>query len=81
MKRYFDIFKTIMRIADKKKGMVVQMFISCCLYNVAGLLPPLATSGIIAAITENNFNGIWIYVLMYLLFYIALFCLLKPIVE
>lgn len=77
MKRYFDIFKTIMRIADKKKGMVVQMFISCCLYNVAGLLPPLATSGIIAAITENNFNGIWIYVLMYLLFYIAYFGCLR----
>lgn len=77
MKRYFDIFRTIMRIADKKKGMVVQMFISCCLYNIAGLLPPLATSGIIAAITENNFNGIWIYVLMYLLFYVAYFGCLR----
>lgn len=77
MKRYFDIFKTIMRIADKKKGMVLQMFVSCCLYNIAGLLPPIATSGIIAEVTNNNFNGIWLYVLLYLLFYVVYFGCLR----
>lgn len=77
MKRYFDIFKTIMKIADKKKGMVLQMFVSCCLYNIAGLLPPIATSGIIAEVTNNNFNGIWLYVLLYLLFYVVYFGCLR----
>lgn len=73
MKRYLEIFKTMMRIADKKKGMVVQMFLSCCLYNSASLLPPVATAGIIAEVTANNFNGIWIYVLLYVLFYFMYF--------
>ena len=73
MKRYFDIFKTMLRIASKHKFMVVQMFISCCIYNVSSLLPPIATAGIIAVITDNNFNGIWIYVLMYMIFYIMYF--------
>ena len=73
MKRYFDIFKTMMRIANKKKFVVFQMFLSCCIYNVSSLLPPVATAGIIAVITENNFNGIWIYVLLYILFYIMYF--------
>lgn len=70
MKRYLEIFKTMMRIANKKRGTVVQMFLSCCIYNVSSLLPPIATSGIIAQITTNNFNGIWIYVLLYVLFYL-----------
>lgn len=73
MKRYFDIFKTLIHIANKKKFVVFQMFLSCCIYNVSSLLPPIATSGIIAVITTNNFNGIWIYVLLYVLFYILYF--------
>ncbi|MCH5167665.1 MAG: ABC transporter ATP-binding protein [Erysipelotrichales bacterium] len=73
MKRYFDIFKTMLRIANKHKFMVVQMFISCCIYNVSSLLPPIATAGIIAVISAKNFNGIWIYVLMYMIFYIMYF--------
>lgn len=73
MKRYFDIFQTIMRIAKEKNIVVLQMFISCCLYNVTSLLPPIATSGIIAVITENNFSGIWFYVWLYIIFYIIYF--------
>lgn len=49
------------------------MFISCGLYNIATLLPPIATSGIIAEITNNNINGIWKYVLLYILFYVMYF--------
>lgn len=73
MKRYFEILKTLLRIANKKKFVFIQMFLSCFIYNISSLLPPIATSGIISVITSNNFNGIWIYVLMYLLFYVIYF--------
>ena len=49
------------------------MFISSGLSNISSLLPPIATSGIIAMITTNNFNGIWFYVLLYIMFYVMYF--------
>lgn len=77
MKRYFDTVKTLTKIANDKFVVVIEMFASCCLYNLSSLLPPIATSGIIAVITENNFNGIWFYVLLYLLFYVLYFSMLN----
>ncbi len=77
MKRYFDTVRTLTKIADDKFSVVIQMFVSCCLYNLASLLPPIATSGIIAVITNNNFNGIWYYVLLYMLFYVIYFSMLN----
>lgn len=77
MKRYFDTVKTLLGIANGKFFVVIQMFVSCCLYNLANLLPPIATSGIIAAITNNNFNGIWYYVFLYLVFYAIYFSMLN----
>ena len=73
MRRYFDTVRTLIKIANDKFIVVIQMFVSCCLYNLSSLLPPIATAGIIAVITENNFNGIWYYVLLYLIFYILYF--------
>lgn len=73
MKRYFDIFKKLLEIADGKRWTVIQLFISCGLYNLSSLLPPIATSGIIAMITDNNFNGIWYFVVLYVIFYIIYF--------
>jgi len=73
MKRYFEIFKTLLQIANNKKWLVVQMFISSGLNNVSSLLPPIATAGIIGMITNNNFGGIWYYVVLYLLFYCMYF--------
>ncbi len=73
MKRYFETFKTLLCIANQKKWVVFQMFLSAGLNNLASLLPPIATAGIIAMITQNNFEGIWIYVLLYLLFYLFYF--------
>lgn len=77
MKRYFDTVKTLLKIANGKFFVVIQMFVSCCFYNLANLLPPIATSGIIAVITNNNFNGIWYYVLLYIIFYIIYFSMLN----
>ena len=76
MRRYFDTVKTLMKIANDKFIIVIQMFVSCCLYNLSSLLPPIATSGIIAVITKNNFNGIWYYVLLYIIFYVLYFGML-----
>lgn len=73
MKRYINTFKTLLSIANKKTWLIIQMFVSSGLNNISSLLPPIATSGIIAIITENNFNGIWFYVFLYLIFYIIYF--------
>lgn len=73
MKNYIDTFKTLLRIANKRMWLVVQMFISSGLNNISSLLPPIATAGIIAMITANNFNGIWYYVLLYIIFYMMYF--------
>lgn len=77
MKRYFNTVKTLLRIANDNFFIVIQMFISCGLYNLSSLLPPIATAGIIKVITNNNFNDIWFYVILYLLFYFIYFSLLK----
>lgn len=73
MRRYFNTVKTLFSIANDKFIIVIYMFISCGLYNLSSLLPPIATSGIIAVISNGDFNGIWFYVLLYLLFYIVYF--------
>lgn len=73
MKRYIDTVKTLLSIANGKVWVIVQMFISCCFFHLSSLLPPIATSGIIAVVTANNFNGIWYYVILYLIFYIIYF--------
>lgn len=73
MIRYFDTFKKLLKIANQKRWLIIQMFISSGLNNISSLLPPVATSGIIAMITKNNFNGIWFYVILYILFYIVYF--------
>lgn len=70
MKEYFNIFKTLLKIDNKKKLVIIQMFISSGLNNILSLLPPLATAGIISVVTQNNFNGIWFYVVLYIIFYI-----------
>ena len=73
MKNYFDIFKTLLQIANKKIWWIIQMFISSGLNNISSLLPPIATAGIISMITTNNFNGIWYYVVLYIVFYLMYF--------
>ncbi len=73
MKRYFNTFRTLLKIANKKMFIIIQMFISSGLNNISSLLPPIATSGIIAMVTQGNFNGIWFYVFLYMMFYIVYF--------
>ncbi len=76
MKRYFDTVKTLHTIAHDQFFVVIQMFVSCGLYNLAALLPPIATAGIIGVVTNGNFMGIWYYVILYLIFYVIYFSML-----
>ncbi len=77
MKNYVEIFKKLLQINDKKNFAIIQMFVSSGLNNIASLLPPIATSGIIAMVTSDNFNGIWFYVVLYIIFYIIYFGTLR----
>ena len=77
MRRYINSVKKLFEIAKGKRLVVIQMFISCGLYNLCTLLPPIATSGIIAVISDGNFKGIWVYVLMYIVFYVMYFSFLR----
>lgn len=70
MKRYIDTFKALLSIANNKLWVIIQMFISCCLNNISSLLPPIATAGIIGMVTDRNFNGIWFFVFLYIIFYL-----------
>ena len=77
MKRYLTIFKNLLKIDKNKRWVIIKMFISYGINNISSLLPPLATAGIIAMITQNNFVGIWNYVILYGIFYIIYFSSLK----
>lgn len=73
MKRYYQIFRNLLEIAPGKRFYLVQQFISTIISQLVTLLPPVATAGIIAVITEKNFNAIWYYVVLYCVFYLAYF--------
>lgn len=73
MKRYLNIFRSLLKIANDKKFVIVQLFLSSALCSIFSLLPPIATSGIIAMITSSNFNGVLHYSLLYIIFYILYF--------
>lgn len=69
MKRDFETLRILFSVASGKKFFVIQDFIACIAYNIAELLPPVAAAGIIAVVTEKNFDGIWYYVVLYFIFY------------
>ena len=78
MRNHFDLLGEIYSLAPGKKIQVINLFISDMLYNLATLLPPIATSGIIAVLTEQgSFTSIWFYVVLYLVFYFFQFAFLE----
>ena len=69
MKTYINVFKTVMRIAPDRRLQVFQLIISYTISNIIKLLPPIATAGIISVVTRaSNFNAIWFYVILFILF-------------
>ena len=78
MRNYFDILGDIFALAPGKKYKLFVYFLSNILHSLSTLLPPIATSGIIALLTEKrDFSGIWFYVILYLIFYFVQFTLLE----
>ncbi len=77
MLQYISIIKKLRKVAGENRRLTFLMFVSCAAYNLAGLLPPVATAGIIRAVTEKNYSGIWFYAGLYLLFYVAYFVFLR----
>lgn len=73
MRHYYYTIKTLLSFANERKLGIIQLFLSEFLSGVANLLPPIATAGIIGVITENDFNGIWKYVILFLIFYTLYF--------
>ena len=58
-----------MRIAPGRRLQVFQLILSYTISNIIKLLPPLATAGIISVVTRaSNFNAIWFYVILFILF-------------
>lgn len=78
MHNHFDILGEIYSLAPGKKLQILGLFVSDMLYNLATLLPPIATSGIIAVLTDKGeFTAIWFYVALYLVFYFFQFAFLE----
>lgn len=73
MQQYVEIVQNLHKVAGRKRHLDWLLLGSSAAYNLAGLLPPLATAGIIRVIAENNFDGIWMYAGMYVGFYALYF--------
>ena len=73
IRRYVKTVKEVFSIAGNNPFYVTQLFISDGISSLASLLPPIATAGIIGVITDNNFKGIWFYVVLYCVFYAIYF--------
>ena len=77
MRHFLETIQTVFEIAPKKRFEVFELFLSFMLYNLVSLLPPIATAGIIAVVTQgSNFHAIWFYVILFLLFYIIEYAIL-----
>lgn len=77
MKQYVDILRNLHRVAGRRRDLDFMMFASSAAYNLVGLLPPVATAGIVRVITEGEFSGIWMYVGMYVGFYVLYFAFMR----
>ena len=78
MRNHFSILGEIYNLAPGKKLQIINLFVSDMLYNLATLLPPIATSGIIAVLSERgDFTSIWVYVILYVIFYFFQFAFLE----
>jgi len=77
MKQYTDIIRNMHKVVGRRKRLDYLLFGSCAAYNLAGLLPPLATAGIIKVITDGLFSDIWLYAGLYVVFYAVYFLFLR----
>ena len=73
IKRHIGTVKDVFKIAGNHPFYVTQLFVSDGINILTSLLPPMATAGIIGVIADNNFKGIWFYVVLYFIFYTIYF--------
>ena len=73
MRQYIEIVQRLHKVAGRRRHLDWLLFGSSAAYNLMGLLPPLATAGIIRAITENEFDRVWVYAGVYVGFYALYF--------
>ena len=78
MRNHFSLLGQICSLAPGKRIQLIWLFVSDVLYGLTALLPPVATAGIIAVLTERReFVSIWFYVILYLVFYFFQFTFLE----
>lgn len=77
MRQYVEIVRSLFKVAGGRKHLIFLMFFSSAAYNLAGLLPPLATAGIIRMVTEEKFHEVWKYAGLYLVFYAVYFAFMR----
>ncbi len=73
MKKYIDIFKKILGFVPNKNKAIRHMFYASAIGHISSLLPPVATAGIIAMVTQNNVSAIFGYAFLYIIFYVIYF--------
>ena len=74
LRNYLDIFNDFRVITkNQSKKYVFLMLFSSGLYHIFSLLPPIATAGIIAMVTEENMNFVFLYGGLFLFFYFLYF--------
>ena len=74
IRNYLDIFDDFRVITkNQSKKYVFLMLLSSGLYHIFSLLPPIATAGIIAMVTEENMNFVFLYGGLFLFFYFLYF--------
>ncbi len=74
IRNYLAIFKDFRVITKgQSRKYVFLMLISSGLYHIFSLLPPIATAGIIAMVTEENMNFVFLYGGLFLFFYFLYF--------
>lgn len=77
MKQYIEILRNLHKVAGRRRDLDFMLFASSAAYNLVGLLPPVATAGIIRVITNGEFSGVWLYVAMYVGFYLLYFAFMR----
>ena len=77
MQQYLTIYRNLCRVVGENRKLTFLMFFSSAAYNLIVLLPPVATAGVIKVVMDNNFDGIWYYVGLYIVFYIAYFAFMR----
>lgn len=77
MRQYLEIIHNLNKIAGKTRKLNLVMFFSSAAYNLASLLPPVATAGIVRLVTEGKYEGIPALAVGYIVAYLVYFLFMR----